>query len=489
MNLPLVEAHQQIPNYAKFLKDMVSKKRRIGEFETVDSIETCLALMYNNVQAKKTDPENFTIECFIGHNYSTKALCDPGASINLMLKSVSQKLGIGEAKPTTVMLQLTDHSFVQPEGKIEDILVRIDKFIFPADFLILDCEADEHAPIILGRPFLATRRVLLEFGNDKFILREDKLIKTLQQHKEALGWTITDIKGISLAICMHKILLEDNHKPSLDAQRRLNQAMKDVVRKEILKWLDAAALATRKKYLLDAKNQIFYSIGKNATSWLMKELYSTIRSLLGEWKLTKAKIDVISKLPSPTTVKGVHSFLGYVGLYRRFIENFFKITKPLCSLIEQGRQFEFDDACTKAFEILKNKPVTTPIVAPPDWTLPFELMCDASDYAVGAVLGQRKGKTFHPIYYVSKTLNGAQVNYSTIEKELLAIIFAFDKFRSYLIRAKVTVYTDHSSIKYLLAKKDATPRLIRWILLLQEFDVEIIDRKKTENQVVDHLSD
>ncbi|KAK8632142.1 hypothetical protein V6N13_028919 [Hibiscus sabdariffa] len=115
-------------------------------------------------------------------------------------------------------------------------------------------------------------------------------------------------------------------------------------------------------------------------------------------------------------------------------------------------------------------------------------MCDASDYAVGAVLGQCKGKVFHPVYYASKTLNDAQVNYTTTEKELLAVIFAFDKFRSYLLRTKVTVYTDHSAIKYLLSKKDAKPRLIRWILLLQEFDVEIIDKKGTENQVADHLS-
>ncbi|KAK9043423.1 hypothetical protein V6N11_071768 [Hibiscus sabdariffa] len=156
INLPLVEALHQIPNYAKFLKDIVSRKRRIREFEIVAATETCLALMHNKVPAKKTDPGSFTIQCSIGDNYSTKALCDPGASINLMPKSVFQKLGIGEAKPTTVMLQLTDHSFVQPEGKIKDILVRINKFIFPADFLILDCEADEHTSIILGIPFLAT---------------------------------------------------------------------------------------------------------------------------------------------------------------------------------------------------------------------------------------------------------------------------------------------------------------------------------------------
>ncbi|KAL4335642.1 hypothetical protein GQ457_07G006510 [Hibiscus cannabinus] len=129
--------------------------------------------MHSKVPAKKTDPGSFTIECFIGHNYPTKALCDPGESINLMPKSIFQKLGIGEAKPTTVMLQLADHSYVQPEGKIKDILAQVDKFIFPANFLILDCEADEHAPIILGRPFLSTSRAVIDFDKDEIIFKVD----------------------------------------------------------------------------------------------------------------------------------------------------------------------------------------------------------------------------------------------------------------------------------------------------------------------------
>ncbi|KAL4301839.1 hypothetical protein GQ457_10G008710 [Hibiscus cannabinus] len=173
INLPLVEALRQMPNYAKFLKDMVSRKIWIGELENVAATETCLALMHNKVPAKKTDPGSLTIECFIGHNYSTKALCDPGASINLISKSVFQKLGIGEAKPTTVMFQLADHLFVQPEEKIDDILVRIDKFIFPTDFLILDCKADENTPIILGRPFLATSRAVIDFDKDEIAFEVD----------------------------------------------------------------------------------------------------------------------------------------------------------------------------------------------------------------------------------------------------------------------------------------------------------------------------
>ncbi|KAL4352406.1 hypothetical protein GQ457_06G011540 [Hibiscus cannabinus] len=354
---------------------------------------------------------------------------------------------------------------------------------------------------------------------------------------------------------MHKILLDDNHKPTVDAQRRLNQAMKDVVRKEILKWLDAGynqiAIAPEDQSkttftcpygtfafrrmpfgLCNAPTTfqrcmiaIFSDLNEDCLEIFMDDFstfgedfdncLSNLEKVLKRCKETnlvlnwekchfmvdegivldhkisskgmevdKAKIEVISKLPPPTTVKGIRSFLGHAGFYRRFIEDFSKITKPLCSLLEQGRPFEFNKDCTKAFNLLKQKLVTAPIVEPPDWKLPFELMCDASDYAVGAVLGQRKGKIFHPIYYASKTLNDAQVNYTTTKKEMLAVIFAFDKFRSYLIGTKVMVHTDHSAIKYLLSKKDAKPRLIRWILLLQDFDIEIIDRKGTENQII-----
>ncbi|GJX35641.1 reverse transcriptase domain-containing protein [Tanacetum coccineum] len=205
-------------------------------------------------------------------------------------------------------------------------------------------------------------------------------------------------------------------------------------------------------------------------------------------EVDKAKVDVIAKLPHPTTVKGIRSFLGHAGFYRRFIQDFSKIARPMTHLLEKETPFIFSKECIEAFETLKMKLTQAPILVAPDWDLPFEIMCDASDFAVGAVLGQRKTKHFQPIHYASKTMTEAQAHYTTTEKELLAVVYAFEKFRPYLVLSKSIVYTDHSALKYLLAKQDAKPRLLRWILLLQEFDVVICDKKGAKNLAADHLS-
>nr|GFA98834.1 reverse transcriptase domain-containing protein [Tanacetum cinerariifolium] len=186
-------------------------------------------------------------------------------------------------------------------------------------------------------------------------------------------------------------------------------------------------------------------------------------------EVDRAKIEVISKLPHPTTVKGIQSFLGHAGFYlkgiqsflghagfyRRFIKDFSKISRPMTHLLEKNSPFIFSNECIQAFKTLKDKLTEAPILIAPTWDQPFELMCDASDFAVGAVLGQRIEKHFRPIYYASKTMNQAEANYTTTEKEMLAVVYAFKKFRSYLIMNKSIVYTDHSVLKYLFAKKDA----------------------------------
>ncbi|KAJ9560618.1 hypothetical protein OSB04_005778 [Centaurea solstitialis] len=655
INIPLVEALEQMPNYVKFLKDILNKKRRLSEFETVALTKECSALLTSKIPPKQKDPGSFTIPCSIGGKEVGHALCDLGASVNLMPLSVFNKLEIGEVRSTTVTLQLADRSIVFPKGKIEDILVQVDKFIFPADFLVLDFEADRNCPIIVGRPFLATGRALIDVQKGELTMRvndqqvtfnlfktlkyngeiedcsaitlsddleinsircplsgdnvttevdcaddfenteveelaafeqldfkdrsaqppsiekapdldlkplpshlkyaylmeddklpviissnlsceqEEKLIKLLQDHKKAIGWTIADIKGISPTLCQHKIILEENSIGKVQPQRRLNPIMKEVVKKEILKWLDAGIiypisstgwlnLATKKDHfplpfidqMLDRlAGKEFYCFldgysGYNQIHIAPEDQEKTTFTcpfgtfafrrmpfegiVLGHLisrrglEVDKAKLEVIMQLPEPSTVKGIRSFLGHAGFYRRFIKDFSKISKPLCNLLHVDQPFDFTSDCTKAFETLKKALVTAPIVIAPNWTLPFEVMCDASDWAVGAVLGQKVNKIFHPIYYASKTLIDAQLNYTTTEKELLVVVFAFDRFRSYLIGTKVTVHTDHSAIKYLFNKTDAKPRLIRWVLLLQEFNIEVIDRKGTDNQVADHLS-
>ncbi|GJS30404.1 reverse transcriptase domain-containing protein [Tanacetum coccineum] len=205
-------------------------------------------------------------------------------------------------------------------------------------------------------------------------------------------------------------------------------------------------------------------------------------------EVDRAKIDVIAKLPHPTTVKGVRSFLGHAGFYRRFIQNFSKIARPMTHLLEKETPFYFSKECIEAFNTLKKNLTEAPILIAPDWNEPFELMCDASDFALGAVLGQRHEKHFRPIHYASKTMNEAESRYTTTEKEMLAVVYAFEKFRSYLVMNKCTVYTDHSALKYLFAKKDSKARLLRWVLLLQEFDFDVVDTKGAENLAADHLS-
>ncbi|GJW80831.1 reverse transcriptase domain-containing protein [Tanacetum coccineum] len=157
-------------------------------------------------------------------------------------------------------------------------------------------------------------------------------------------------------------------------------------------------------------------------------------------------------------------------------------------MLEKDTPFKFDDDCRKAVELLKEKFICFPMIVSPIWNLLFELMCDASDFTVVAVLGQEDGKNFHTIYFASKTLNPTQQKYTITEKELMAIVFAFKKFRSYLILSKTIIHTDRSALKHLFKKQDTKPRLIRWILPLQEFDIEIKDKKGTKNVAADHLS-
>ena len=177
INIPFADALEQMPSYVKFMKDILSQKRRLADCETVNLTEACSAILQRKLPQKLKDPISFTIPCTIGNAIFERALCDLGASINLMPLSIFKRLGLGEARPTTVTLQLADRSLKHPRGVIEDVLVKVDKFIFPANFIVLDMEEDKEIPIILGRPFLATGSAMIDVqrGELKLRVQEDEV--------------------------------------------------------------------------------------------------------------------------------------------------------------------------------------------------------------------------------------------------------------------------------------------------------------------------
>ncbi|CAN6586197.1 unnamed protein product [Malus baccata var. baccata] len=385
-----------------------------------------------------------------------------------LVHGIGARMGCGGSQATHGMQ--SDHVAVPPCGEVIEMVAALESL--PSHFgksplSILDSVlTNKLLPSIVQPPTLELKPLpshlkYIFLGKDETLpviisssltaLEEDKLIKVLREHKSAIGWTLADIKGISPTTCMHRILLEEGAKPSREAQRRLNPPMLEVVKKEVIKLLDCG---------------VIYPISDS--HWV-------------------SPVQVVPKKSGITVVKNEEQELVPTRVVTGW-RDFSKIAQPLCRLLQKEVVFEFDDASSTAFKHLKEALTSAPIITPPDWSLPFELMCDASDYAIGAVLGQRKNKQPHVIYYASRTLNDAQLNYSTTEKELLAVVFALDKFRSYLLGTKVVIFTDHAALKYLLTKKEAKPRLIRWMLLLQEFDIEIRDKKGVENVVADHLS-
>nr|GEW24291.1 DNA-directed DNA polymerase [Tanacetum cinerariifolium] len=303
--------------------------------------------------------------------------------------------------------------------------------------------------------------------------------------------------------------LPEDYKPVVQSQRRVNPKIHDVIKKEVIKLLDDGTIYPifdsswvspihydrwYFQILIDPQEQEKTTFTCPYGTFTYRCMPFGLCNALGhkisksEIEVDRAKVDVIAKLPHPTTVKGVRSFLGHASFYRRFIQDFSKIARPMTHLLEKETPFLFSKECVDALDTLKKKLTEALILVVPNWNLPFELMYDASDFAIGVVPGQRKTKDLQPIHYASKTMTEAQIHYTTTEKEMLAVVYAFEKFWPYLVLSKSIVYTYHSALKYLLTKQEAKPRLLWLVLLLQEFDITIRDKKGSENFVADHLS-
>nr|GEY51697.1 hypothetical protein [Tanacetum cinerariifolium] len=373
------------------------------------------------------------------------------------LPQVRKELKTCEAK--------TDKSSIDepPEVELKDLHPHL-KYAF--------LKGDDKLPVIIVK--------------DLSVEEKTALTTVLKSHKRAIAWKLSDIKGIDPEFCTHKFLMEKDFEPAVQHQRSVNPKIHDVIKNEVLKLLDGGLI-----YLISdipwEKTTFTCSYGTFAYRRIPFGLCNA-PGTFQRIEVDKAKVDVIAKLHTPTTIKGIRSFLGHAGFYRRFIQDFSKIARPMTLLLEKDTPFLFYKECVEAFQTLKRKLTEAPILIAPDWDMPFELMCDARDFAIRVVLGQRQEKYFRPIHYASKTMTKAESNYTTTEKEMLAVVYAFEKLWSYLIMNKSIVYTDHSALKYLFAKKDSKVRLLRWIFLLQKFTFKVIETKRAENLAADHLS-
>ena len=202
------------------------------------------------------------------------------------------------------------------------------------------------------------------------------------------------------------------------------------------------------------------------------------------------KIAVINGLATPTNAKGIAKLLGHVGWYRELIPDFAKIAVPNTQLLKKDCKFVWREACHRTFEELRAKLSTYPVLRPPDWRKPFHVFCDASDVAVGSALYQATGEQEkdQPIAYASKQLTPAEKNYSTTERECLAMVFSIKKFWHYLICNPVVFFVDHMTIKYLVNKAELSGRLARWVLLLEDFDYTVEYKPRRLHLQADHLS-
>ncbi|XP_021748570.1 uncharacterized protein LOC110714371 [Chenopodium quinoa] len=555
INIPFLDAISEMPSYAKFLKDMLSNKKKLEENTTVALNAECSAILQNTLPKKLGDPDSYLIPVKLGDIKINRALCDLGASVSLMPLSICKKLQMGELKPTRISLQLADRSVKFPLGVLEDVPLRVGKFFIPCDFVVMEMDEDVNVPIILGRPFLATAGAIIDMKKGKitFEVGDEKLEYSLLNVMGApsMGDTVCqvdvldELQNEKLPLnqnddALEQVLLgkedDDGNWESREYVRLFEEAKADLNMNPIRETLSVMSIGesskppevelkplpsnlkyaylgpnnsypvivnaelkdTELEQLLNVlktyKSVIGYTIDdikgliENSMEVFMDDfsVYGTTFdvclanlkkvlqrckevNLILNWEkchfmvqqgiilghvvsnkgieVDRAKIEVIERLPPPNSVKGVRSFLGHVGFYRRFIKDFSKIARPLTELLAKDVPFVFSDACLKAFNRLKEALISAPVMQPPDWSLPFEIMCDASDYAVGAVLGQRKEKKLHAIYYTRKTLSFTQMNYATTEKEMLAVIYAIDKFHSYLVGSKVIIHTDHAALR------------------------------------------
>nr|GEU51975.1 retrovirus-related Pol polyprotein from transposon 17.6 [Tanacetum cinerariifolium] len=478
-----------MPKFASTIKSLHTNKDKLFELAKIHLNENCSVMLLKKLPEKLGDTGKFLIPCdFLGMDTTRYSSTYDDLSLNridiidVAREEYAQEIlgfsnNSSNGNPTLTfehILSDSSPSLTPFEGSnfiLEEIEAYLKDESISLEIDHADCDPEEDifkAKSSIEEPLELELKVLpshLEYayleGVDKLpviiakdlkVDEKESLLKVLKSHKRAIAWKIIDIKGVDHRLCTHKILMEEDYKPVMQSQRRVNPKIHEVIKKEVIKLLDAGMIypisdspwvspihCVPKKggdsfssCLSYLDTMLQWCEDTNLVLNLEKFHFMVKEGIVFGHKISKnrlevdrAKVDIIAKFPHPTTMKGVKSFLGHADFYRRFIQDFSKIARPMTYLLEKETPFVFSKDCIGTFETLKKNLTKAPILVVPDWNLPFEL---------------------------------------------------------------IIVYMDNSALKYLLSKQDAKPRLIRWVLLLQEFDIIIHDKKGAENLAADHLS-
>eukprot|EP00253_Pinus_taeda_P024635 PITA_24635 len=367
--------------------------------------------------------------------------------------------------------------------------------------------------------------------------KKQQLMRLLKENKEAFAWDYTDMKGISPELCTHRIYIKEGSRPVCQPQRRMNPNLREIVKEELQKLLNAGFIYpisdsewVSPLVIVPKKNGkwrvcVDYRALNKATQKdhfplpFIDQDKTTFTSPWGTFAyrvlpfglcnapatFQRAVIGIFSDMINDSLEIFMDNFTPYRTTFEDALQNLEKVLKRCIeahlALSTEKCHMMMNEGIVLGHFVsllgiqvdpakiqLKHQLSIAPILRGPDWALPFHISFDASDTAIGAILGQEENSLPYAIYFISKNMTPAELNYTVIEKEFLAVIYAINKFRHYITGYTTFVHTDHSAIKYLMNKSVTNARVTRWLLLLQEFDITIVDRPGKENVVADILS-
>nr|GEV18462.1 reverse transcriptase domain-containing protein [Tanacetum cinerariifolium] len=431
-DISFADALLLMPNFALTIKSLLTNKDKLFELGKVPLNENCSAMLLKKLPEKLGDPGKFLIPFDFPRIDVCHALADLGASINLVPLSIWKKLSLPELTPTRMTLELADRSITRPKKVAEDVFVKVGKFHFPTDFVVVDFEADPRVPLILGRSFLRTGHALIDVYGEEITL-------SLMMNPNP-----TLVSNPESEYCKEPIVKSSS--PTLTPFGESDfflEELEDVLNDESIPMgIDNS--------LYDPEGDILY-----LEKFLNEDPFQLPLRDLRQAEETKKKSSI--EEPPELELKELPSHLD-------------PWVSPIHCVPKKGGMTVIPKT--------KRKQLSHALME-----LSLTVACP-----LACVMLPRKTKHFQPIHYASKTMTEAQIHYTTTEKQMLAVVYAFEKFQPYLVLSKSIVYTDHSALKYLLNKQDEKSKLLRWVILLQEFDITILDKKGSENLAADHLS-